>query len=88
MNDPFIILCIAAVYFFVGLVMQFVVFDKYERGEEDITDSEIVNRQLAIWLWPLILILNILITILVFIFWYTVIPIYSIWEKFSKKKDC
>ena len=81
--DSFTILCIVAVYFLVGLFAQFAIFRKYERGEEDMSDKEIVSLQATIWLWPLVLIGATILFVSFALYFAGLVLYYSVKELFS-----
>lgn len=47
------------IYFLISYVIQEYTFKEYVEGRENIPDNEVVNLQLQIWLWPIILPLEI-----------------------------
>jgi hypothetical protein len=44
-----------AIYFLVAFVWQFFAFKNHEDGKTVYSERTIVKRQLAIWLWPVVL---------------------------------
>lgn len=53
-------------YFIIGLICELIVFKQYFENKKQLTDSEVVEFQIAIWGWPVLAVLGIVFGILYF----------------------